>query len=67
MEPRTYEISPEQAADQLGVSTATAKRWAKAGTLKALKTPGGWWRFSQADLDEFIASHLNQPAAEATA
>lgn len=63
-----YDLSPAEAARQLGVSQITVKRWAKNGTLKALQTPGGWWRFSQTDLAEFIARRTQRAAPqEATA
>ena len=51
----TYTVSPQQAADRLGVHVDTVKRWAKAGKLPAFRTPGGWWRFSNDDLEAFIA------------
>lgn len=59
----TYSLSPKQAADFLGVHEATVKRWAKAGTLPAFQTPGKWWRFSQAELEAWVAANRRGDAA----
>jgi excisionase family DNA binding protein len=55
------ELSPlgyttHQAASALGVSAGTIRRWADAGALESLRTPGGHRRFSREQLDQFIAS-----------
>jgi excisionase family DNA binding protein len=55
------ELSPlgyttHQAASAVGVSAGTIRRWADAGTLESLRTPGGHRRFSREQLDQFIAS-----------
>lgn len=47
-----YTLSPTAAAERLGVHVDTIKRWARAGKIPAWRTPGGWWRFSPADLDD---------------
>lgn len=49
-----YTIS--QAAEKLGVSIATVRRWSNAGFLESTRTPGGQRRFTQAQLDAFVAS-----------
>lgn len=49
-----YPLSAKQAADYVGVHEDTIKRWAADGKVRAFRTPGKWWRFSQADLDDFL-------------
>ncbi len=49
-----YTVS--QAAERLGVSIATVRRWSNAGFLQASRTPGGQRRFTQEQLDTFVAS-----------
>lgn len=46
-----YDLSPSEAAARVGVHEKTLKEWARTGKVKAFRTPGGWWRFRQADLD----------------
>lgn len=46
-----YTLSAEDAGDYLGVHAETIKRWARAGKLASVKTPGGWFRFRRTDLD----------------
>ncbi len=45
-----------QAAERLGVSIATVRRWSNAGFLHGTRTPGGQRRFTQEQLDAFVAS-----------
>lgn len=60
--PATYGLSPSEAAEFLGVHEATVKRWAKDGKLRGIRTPGGWWKFSEADLEAFLATLANVAA-----
>lgn len=39
-----------EAARLLRVEPRTLARWAREGHVPALKTPGGQWRFAEADL-----------------
>lgn len=41
------------------------KRYAREGSLRGTKLPGGWWKFTDADIDAFLAAHTN--VREATA
>ena len=43
-------LRPEQAARQLGITTLTLYRWARAGKINFIKTPGGQHRYSLAGL-----------------
>jgi excisionase family DNA binding protein len=49
-----YDLNPTEAAQRLGIHEDTLKRYARDGKIAAFRTPGGWWKFSQADLDAFI-------------
>ena len=49
-----YTVS--QAAERLGVSIATVRRWSNAGFLQGTRTPGGQRHFTQEQLDAFVAS-----------
>jgi excisionase family DNA binding protein len=55
-------LSPEEAADLVGVDVSTLKRWARAGKVPgAWQTPGGWWKFTRAGLFELVQpSHTDQ-------
>lgn len=57
-----YDLSPGEAAKRLGVSIVSVKRWAADGTLPGIRLPGGWLRFSQQDLDDFIVRHAARKA-----
>jgi excisionase family DNA binding protein len=49
-------LSTSQAANALGVSLGTIRRWSDMGHLQSYRTPGGQRRFSQAQIDRFIGS-----------
>ena len=56
-----YLMTPDEAAKELKVAPGTLRRWLRAGTFKAAKTPAGW-RISQQDMERFlIARHTGQP------
>lgn len=44
------------AAEYLGVHYTTLRRWADAGEIACIRTPGGRRRFSAAALEEFLVS-----------
>jgi excisionase family DNA binding protein len=55
-------MTPDEAAKELKVAPGTLRRWLRAGTFKAAKTPAGW-RISENDLEQFIsARHTGQPS-----
>lgn len=47
-------LTPRQAALRLGISYPTIKQWIYHAKLKAVKTPGGHYRISEAELDRFL-------------
>ncbi len=55
-------LSTSQAAQALGVSLGTIRRWSDMGYLHSYRTPGGQRRFSQAQIDQFVGSLEQQPA-----
>jgi excisionase family DNA binding protein len=55
-------LSPQEAADRLGVSVYTVRRWIKDGKLRAFK-PGKEYRVREADLEEFLAAREVRPKA----
>ena len=56
-------LSTSQAAQALGVSLGTIRRWSDMGYLQSYRTPGGQRRFSQEQIDAFVGS-LEQQTAE---
>ncbi len=53
---RQLVFTSSQAADYLGVSLATVRRWTDAGHIACYRTPGGQRRFSRTQLERFISS-----------
>ncbi|MFQ5945592.1 MAG: helix-turn-helix domain-containing protein [Anaerolineae bacterium] len=53
-----------QASRVLGVHPVTLRRWADAGELPVLRTPGGHRRFLLADLDSFLRKSGAEPLPE---
>jgi len=45
-------LTSDVAADRLGVSVATLRRWVRDGRIRALRTPGGQFRFDPVDIDD---------------
>jgi excisionase family DNA binding protein len=43
-----------EAADYIGVSISSIRKWSDRGLVQAYRTPGGDRRFSADDLDELI-------------
>lgn len=47
-------LTTREAATMLGVGTTSIKRWADAGLLQCVKTPGGHRRYSRASVEALI-------------
>lgn len=60
---RRLVFTSSQAADYLGVSLATIRRWTDAGHIACYRTPGGQRRFSRAQLDRFVESMSQEGTA----
>jgi excisionase family DNA binding protein len=56
-------LSISQAANELGVSLGTIRRWSDMGYLESYRTPGGQRRFSRDHIDRFIGSLEQGPGA----
>ncbi|HWD76310.1 MAG TPA: helix-turn-helix domain-containing protein [Solirubrobacteraceae bacterium] len=56
-------LSTSQAAQALGVSLGTIRRWSDMGYLESYRTPGGQRRFSQEQIDKFVGS-LEQQSSD---
>ena len=57
-------LSTSQAAQALGVSLGTIRRWSDMGYLQSYRTPGGQRRFSQEQIETFVGSLEQQQTAE---
>lgn len=49
-----------EAADYIGVSAASLRKWSDRGLVSVYRTPGGQRRFVPGDLDDFMRS-MRQP------
>lgn len=49
-------LTISQAAQELGVSLGTIRRWSDMGYLQSYRTPGGQRRFSQDHVERFVES-----------
>jgi excisionase family DNA binding protein len=47
-------LSTSQAAQALGVSLGTIRRWSDMGYLESYRTPGGQRRFSAEQIEQFL-------------
>ena len=56
---RRLVFTSSQAAEYLGVSLATIRRWTDAGHISCYRTPGGQRSFSRDQLDDFVTSMQN--------
>jgi excisionase family DNA binding protein len=56
-------LSTSQAAQALGVSLGTIRRWSDMGYLQSYRTPGGQRRFSQDQINQFLGT-LEQPGVD---
>ena len=57
---RFFNVS--EAAEFLGVSAASLRKWSDQGLVPVYRTPGGQRRYSPEDLEAFLAS-MRQPTA----
>ena len=63
MAPDQSLLSIPEASQRLGVSPATGRRWVKAGTLPAIKLPGGRAKVRAAVVDAILAGEQPEAAA----
>lgn len=55
-------LNVSEAADFLGVSAASVRKWSDQGLVPVFRTPGGQRRYSPDDLVAFLES-MRQPVA----
>jgi excisionase family DNA binding protein len=63
---RRLVFTSSEAADYIGVSLATIRRWSDAGHIACYRTPGGQRRFSSDQLDEFVSSLAREDRRDRT-
>lgn len=51
-------LTPAEVADQLRVHPKTVSRWARAGRVQSIRTPGGHYRLRESDVDALYESEL---------
>lgn len=54
-------LNVSDAAEFVGVSAASLRKWSDQGLVPVYRTPGGQRRYSPRDLEDFLAS-MRQPA-----
>jgi excisionase family DNA binding protein len=59
--PRFLNVS--EAAEFLGVSAASLRKWSDQGLVPVYRTPGGQRRYAPADLEAFLDSMRQPPQA----
>ena len=62
--PNARLLNVGQAAEYLGVSAASLRKWSNDGLVATYRTPGGQRRYARDDLDRFIDSMRETGAAE---
>jgi excisionase family DNA binding protein len=60
-------LSVGEAAEFLGVSTDSLRKWSDQGLVPVYRTPGGQRRYSPADLQRFVESMRESRASPRTA
>ena len=61
MEPRDRLMTPGEVAVLFRVDPKTVTRWAEAGRLPCIKTPGGHRRFRESHVRELLARGQTRP------
>lgn len=59
-------LNVSEAAEFLGVSAASLRKWSDQGLVPVYRTPGGQRRYAPKDLEEFLSS-MRQPSQSAGA
>ncbi len=67
MEPADRLLTPREVALIFRVDPKTVTRWAAAGLIGCIRTPGGHRRFRQAEVTRFLHDRAAQESPHATA
>jgi molybdopterin-binding protein len=59
-------ITARAAADRLGVSYSALKQWIYKGTIRTVRTGGGHYRISDAEIDRLLASQGKMAAGRSS-
>lgn len=54
-------VSPNEAAEMLGITGEAIKQWVYHGRLPAVKLGNGYWRIRVSDLSQFLKKRLGSP------
>jgi excisionase family DNA binding protein len=60
-------LTTSEVARLFRVDSKTVMRWAKAGQVKSIRTPGGHWRFPSADILALLRVNGAEHAADGDA
>lgn len=54
-------LSPRDAAEKLGISPDTLRRWEREGLIQCERTPGGQRRYREDDISSMLAARSSEP------
>jgi excisionase family DNA binding protein len=57
-------LNASEAAEFLGVSTSSVRKWSDQGLVPVYRTPGGQRRYSLTDLERFLESMREPPRGD---
>lgn len=55
-------LSPRDAAEKLGISPDTLRRWEREGLIQCERTPGGQRRYREEDISSMLAAGPSEPS-----
>ena len=67
VESRDRLLTPGEVASLFRVDPKTVTRWAAAGRINSIRTPGGHRRFRESEIRELLRQDGSKPAAAAQA
>jgi excisionase family DNA binding protein len=67
VESRDRLLTPGEVASLFRVDPKTVTRWAAAGRINSIRTPGGHRRFRESEIRELLRQDGSKPAASAPA
>lgn len=67
VEARDRLLTPGEVASLFRVDPKTVTRWAAAGRINSIRTPGGHRRFRESEIRDLLRSDSSSPANDAAA
>lgn len=55
MPPNTTLLTVGEVAEEFRLDGETVRRWARSGRIKAVRLPGGQWRFRREDIEKILS------------